>query len=133
MATMNLTPNTKSQRILYMTPTGKIVVGGRQTNTQNTCTSTRPYNDGVWHHVVGVGSASTLGLYVDGAPVGSTSGGQTALTSPRQGTWDVAFDSSAGWTGEPTSSYWKGSLDEVAIYNGTLTAARISAHYTAGH
>lgn len=30
------------------------------------------------------------------------------------------------------ADYWKGSIDEVAIYNKALTAARVDAHYRAG-
>ena len=136
-----------TQRILYMTPTGQLVIGGRTVNgngngngnngngngnngngTEDSYTSPASYNDGTWHHVVGVGGSTALTLYVDGIAVGSASTAQTAV---RSGRWQVANDATRGWSTEPAHTLWNGSLDEVAIYNGGLSAARISAHYSA--
>ena len=42
-------------------------------------------------------------------------------------TWPVSVASWAGW-----GERFRGTVDEVALYNKALTAARVSTHYTAG-
>ncbi len=56
-------------------------------------------------------------LYVDGALV-STSGNTAA--QDYAGYWRVGGDS--GWEGD---AYWRGSVDEVAVYPMTLTAQQV--------
>lgn len=83
------------------------------------------FSTGVWHHVVGTWDNTTIKLYVDGVEVatststtGSLGGFSTApLNIGRRGLGDYYFD---------------GSIDEVAVYESTLSPARILAHYNAG-
>jgi hypothetical protein len=82
-------------------------------------------SDNAWHHVVltfqsGV-SDGTL-IYVDGALELTTSFTQTSEVSAVS----IGAGSPAGDQKRP------GSLDEVAIYSGILTAVQVAAHYDMG-
>jgi len=80
--------------------------------------------DGFWHHVVGVADRDVgLELYVDNMLVDSASlfdGNDVSST----------LDLQIGMLG--TGSALLGSLDELAIYDYTLSEADILAHYQAG-
>jgi hypothetical protein len=69
-------------------------------------------------------------LYVDGALVafdtGVTTGQAYGLGG---GYWHIGGDKVAGWPYEPTSWYFAGYLDEVAVYGSQLTTDKINAHY----
>ena len=94
--------------------------------------STATYNDGQWHHVVGTLTAvppttvipaagGPAVLYVDGAPVASSS---EVLT------YDYAVP--AHWqSGSGQFGTFTGLLDEVAVYHRTLSAAEVAGHYNA--
>ena len=110
------------------------------------------YNDGSWHYVVATFSASAgtsiqcgtsawptwatwtssncpeFQLYVDGAPAPGlvASGGQLPFSAPLMGSGTAI----AGYE-QPWESFWPGSLDEIAVYNTVLPAARVAAHYQA--
>ncbi|MFD6420903.1 LamG-like jellyroll fold domain-containing protein [Streptomyces sp. NPDC060198] len=94
-------------------------------------TSSATVTDNEWHHVALTGSGSTQTLFLDGVSMGSRSG---ALT--RSGL-DYAYlgagYASASWTGiaAASTSYFNGQIDEPAIYNKSLTATTIAAHYRA--
>lgn len=79
-------------------------------------------NDNAWHHAVLTQRSGTIYMYVDGVQVGSGAGvgSITSLTSAQQ----IGREASG-------SEFFKGSLDEVAIYDHALTAARVAAHYNA--
>jgi hypothetical protein len=79
-----------------------------------------------WHHVVGTWDGlRTLTLYVDGAQVAQYVHGAdlvpVASTSPLD-----AGRSSNG------TNYLNGTIDEVAVYTGALTAAKVLDHYQVG-
>jgi concanavalin A-like lectin/glucanase superfamily protein/lysyl oxidase/fibronectin type III domain protein len=75
------------------------------------------------YHVLATADGTTQRLYLNGKEVASTplSGGPTSTTNP-------LFIGS--WNGK--EEFFKGTIDEVAVYNTALTAARDSAHYSAG-
>jgi hypothetical protein len=76
-----------------------------------------------WHHVMGTWDGTTLRCYVDGT--------QTATATP--GALLVALHGMAIGSSETlTTTYFNGTIDEVAVYNTTLSAARVTAHYNAG-
>src|SRR5205807_5731550 len=79
---------------------------------------------GQTYHVVGTYDGTTRRLYVNGAEVatGALTGAATATTNPLY---------MASWNGG--AEVLKGTIDEVAVYSTALTAARVSAHYAAGH
>ena len=83
-------------------------------------------NNGAWHHVVftRVKATGALALYVDGGAQGTATSTNFASLNA-QANINLGRLASAG-------NYFAGSLDEVATYNGALSAATILAHYQAG-
>jgi hypothetical protein len=96
----------------------RIEVGGSGLN------STRPLNDGQWHHVAAVydplSSAASYFLYVDGAL--DTSG--VLSTAINTGTGDVVIGRRVDGINR-----WNGDLDEVRIWTSARSAAEIAANY----
>ncbi|WP_130011476.1 PKD domain-containing protein [Serinicoccus sediminis] len=112
-------------RHIYMRNNGTLTFGV-WTGAENTITSTDAYNDGQWHHVVGVQGPAGMALYVDGELVGTHP--QTDAQA-YTGYWRIGGD--RVWSGA-SSGYLQGSLDEAAVYSTPLSAARVAAHYAAG-
>ncbi|MCZ2402942.1 PKD domain-containing protein [Paenarthrobacter sp. Z7-10] len=112
-------------RKVFMQNDGTLVFGvypGRQVRV----TSPLPYNDGRWHSVLATQSSAGMLLYVDGIQVGqSAESGAQSYT----GYWRVGGDSA--WSGE-SSGYFKGVLDEAAVYSYALSAATAARHYQLG-
>jgi hypothetical protein len=88
-------------------------------------------------------SGNTVSIFVDGAtPNGFVwTGSAWSGSQPQPFTLPVAPDTlgSPFWIGRARcalygvgSTYFQGSLDEVAVYNHVLTGARVQAHLTAG-
>jgi concanavalin A-like lectin/glucanase superfamily protein/fibronectin type III domain protein/lysyl oxidase len=76
---------------------------------------------GQTYHLVGTYDGTTRRLYINGAQVatGTLTGGATSTTnSLRMGSWSG-------------NEYYRGILDEPAIYSTALSAARVQAHYAA--
>lgn len=109
-------------RHVYMTDDGRLVFGV-YSDGEHRISSPSSYNDGEWHHVVSMMSGDGMKLYVDGALVGTDtrSNGESTI-----GYWRVGGD--RVWSGA-SSSYFQGSIDEVAIYPGALSAAQVAHHY----
>jgi hypothetical protein len=75
-------------------------------------------NDGGTHHIAGTYDTGTITLYLDGVEIGSDSGTAGTLAGPL--TFEIGNqDSTWGFPG------W---IDEVAVYDSVLPAARIAAH-----
>jgi len=111
-------------RHIYLTSTGQVSFG-TYTTKQNIVTSPGRYNNGAWHQVVATLGSGGTALYLDGALVASsTTTGAQNLT----GYWRVGGDKT--WAGA-TTNYLAASIDEVAVYPTVLSAARVSAHYSA--
>jgi PKD repeat protein len=77
-----------------------------------------------WTHLVMTRSGSTLKLYVNGAAVATATASGVLNTS----TGMLAI----GRTGAVSVDYFKGSIDEVAVYPTALSAATIAEHYRVG-
>jgi hypothetical protein len=77
---------------------------------------------GQWYHLVATWNGSTVTVYINGASVGSVSfaGGTIGSTSTAVG---------LGYSPVTNSSYLPGEIDEAALYNSALSAARVEAHY----
>ena len=93
-----------------------------------TVTGTKSLNDGNWHHIAGVrdGSTNQLRIYVDGVLEGTASAVYTAgFTSADEGI-------SIGWRKSTNNKFFKGTIDEVAIYNSALAPSQIQTHYSNG-
>ena len=116
-------------RHVYMRNDGRLVFGVYP-NSVKTVTSSQSYRDGNWHHVVASQSAAGMKLYVDGVLVGSDSSVTTA--QGYSGYWRVGGDNLSGWPDRPTSDWFNGQIDEVAVYSDALTPAQVSTHYAVG-
>jgi hypothetical protein len=110
------------------TSSGRFEVAMGRSTTRNSIYFTRP-SAGVWHHYAIVFNAATLSPsitpYVDGSAV-SFSKGSSNFGGGNFANSTLNFMSRNG-----SSLFGKGSLDEVAIYNQTLTATQISQHFSA--
>lgn len=79
--------------------------------------STGTLNDNVWHHAVATHDGTNMRLYLDGTEVGDFTGVSVgASTSPIY----------VGTLLSGSSEFWSGIIDEVKIYNATLTPDEIS-------
>jgi hypothetical protein len=79
-------------------------------------------NDDKWHHVVYTHDGTNVKVYVDGRLITYTIfPGHVADT----------FDFRIG-RDEPNNEYFKGYLDEVALYAGVLTKEQVAVHYQVG-
>lgn len=84
-------------------------------------------NDVNWHHFVGTANGTNTLLYIDGTQVASgASHTYTFAAATSYNFWINAYQASSG------AENWTGRFDELAIYSGNLSAARVSAHYAAG-
>ncbi len=108
---------------------GALNFGVRQGSTNRVITSPGTYSNGVWHHVVGTVGDTGMNLYVDGVKVANRN--DTSTGQSFNGYWRVGGDTLSGWTNRPTSDYFAGAIDEVAVYRQPLTANRIRNHYVA--
>ncbi len=122
------TSSTTIDRQLYLAPNGKVMFGIGTAKT--TIASTSAENDGAWHHVVGTYVSGTNGmkLYVDGVLQGSA----TATAQSFTGYWRAGAELMSGWTGNPTSTFFVGDIEELAVYTTALSATRVQAHTRAG-
>jgi hypothetical protein len=75
------------------------------------------------YHVVGTYDGTTQRLYINGTQVAST-----ALSGPATTNANSLFIGS--WDG--TEEFFKGTIDEPAVYGSVLSANQVAAHYQAG-
>ncbi|HTW19116.1 MAG TPA: LamG-like jellyroll fold domain-containing protein [Mycobacteriales bacterium] len=112
---------------IYMTNSGQLIFGTYNGGT-DIIQTTKSYNDGQWHQVVGTQGPSGMSLYVDGVKVGSN---PTTTNQTYNGFWRVGEDNLNGWPSQPSSNYFGGSIDEASVYNTALTPQQVAAQYTA--
>jgi RHS repeat-associated protein len=104
--------------------TGKLVFFVFLNSTTNVAAITPtavPLN--TWEHVVGTFDGTTITLYLNGVMVDQHSVSVTMATG--SGGIGIGADTNGG-------NPWNGRLDEVAIYDSTLPASRVQAHFNAG-
>lgn len=94
--------------------TGSVTV--RFTASANVC-------DGYIHHVVATYDGVNVKIYVDGKNVLTTAETRSMLS--------VTTAVFVGMLGN-SSTYWNGTIDEVAMYGYAVTAAQVRSHYQAG-
>lgn len=83
-------------------------------------------DDGQWHHIVYTQAGNAAKLYIDGVQRATATTSQTTFNF---GTAGGAIGSDNAGTGE----FFKGTMDNVAIYNVALSATRVTAHYNAAY
>ena len=115
-------------RHLYMENSGKLTFGVYPGGVR-TITSTAAYNDGNWHQAVTSLGSNGMELYVDGKRVAQRS--DVTVGQDYSGFWRVGGDNLSGWSNQPSSNNFAGTLDEVSIYPNSLTPSQVQAHYTA--
>ena len=118
-------PGSPYDRGVFMTDTGQVafmVYPG----SFSTVTSPAPYNDGAWHHAVATLGPNGQKLYLDGSLVASSA---TTTAYNYGGYWRIGCNNMSTWPGHPTSSYFDGTIDEVAIYTNELDPAAIAYRY----
>ncbi|MGE5297107.1 MAG: LamG-like jellyroll fold domain-containing protein [Solirubrobacterales bacterium] len=81
-------------------------------------------NDGQWHHIVGVGDANAVSLYVDGVldRVSRTPGRMTPDDEPV-----LIGENSAG---PARGRFWNGWIDDVRVFRYALDANEVKALYS---
>jgi 3-phytase len=89
-----------------------------------TVTSPTEPSTSEWTHLVMVRAGKSLKLFVNGAEAASTKFSGSVNSSKGM----LAI----GRTGGNSSGYFRGQIDEVAVYPSALSAARVSAHYAEG-
>lgn len=107
------------QYMLHLTPSGQVrfwTFGG--TIYGPIAVTPKPINDGEWHHVVGVReNDGTTRIYVDGQLHASVAGAPRAL---------VPIQVYVGADMRNQSRFFDGSLDDVRIYNRSLSANEVT-------
>ena len=121
--------STSYDRHLYMTNNGRLVFGTYDGSTRTIQNSTA-LNNNAWHHAVATQSSAGMKLYIDGALVASDASATTAENY--LGYWRIGGDNLTSWPSAPSSKYFKGSLDEVAVYPYALTPTQVQTHYGVG-
>jgi hypothetical protein len=115
-------------RHLYMTDAGLLYFGVYSSGF-NTVNTTTAYNDGLWHHaVVTLSATNGMKLYVDNTLQASNAGYTSA--EPHDGYWGIGgatANNIGGWPSSPTSTYFNGTIDDVAIYSTELSAATVTS------
>lgn len=78
------------------------------------------FSENEWHHVAGVYDGKEIALYIDGEKVAhlSASGEMIPSTGP------ISLGAKWNDPGNP-GDYWKGKIDELAVFNRGLTADEI--------
>ncbi|MFL6164067.1 MAG: Ig-like domain-containing protein [Jatrophihabitantaceae bacterium] len=112
---------------VYMTNTGQLIFGVYN-GSFDMITTPGAYNDGQWHYVVAMQGPSGMAMYVDDHLIGSNG---VATNQGYSGYWRVGGDNLNAWPSQPSTAYFAGTIDEVAVYDGPLTPGQIDAHYTA--
>jgi PKD repeat protein len=116
----------KSDRHVYMRNDGKLTFGVAADSLQ-TITSTKSYNDNKFHHVVAQVSVNGMELFVDGSKVAANP--KAFAATEYNAYWRIGGDGLAGWPSRPTSDYFAGTIDEVALYPLSLNQSQISQHW----
>jgi hypothetical protein len=115
-------------RQVYMENSGRLAFGV-YTGATTTVRSALAYNDNQWHHLVATQGSAGMRLYVDGLAVGSNS---VTNAQNYMGVWHIGGDNLNSWPNRPSSNYFRGQIDETAIYNAPLTARQVADHYGLG-
>jgi hypothetical protein len=116
-------------RQIYMSNAGQVYFGVYPSAVK-TINSAAAYNNGAAHHVVATLSGAGMFLYVDGGQVASDS--TTTGAQSYTGYWRAGEDNLAGWTNAPTSNFFNGTIDDVAVYPTALSLQQVQVHYCEG-
>jgi hypothetical protein len=85
-------------------------------------TNPQPISQLSWHHLVLKRESGTVSAYIDGVLYGT----------PGSNSYDMNLFTGNLQIGRYATSYFNGTIDEVGIYNRSLSASEVLAHYSAG-
>jgi hypothetical protein len=90
---------------------------------------TSSVTDGAWHHVVETYNGTAITLYVDGTALTpqTISPARNTVVNADGFTIGAYYGTSPGW-----DFLFNGSIDDVSLYNTTLSAATATNHYQLG-
>ena len=127
-----ITLSTKKDHQIFMTADGRLSFAMfKGSNLQ--VTSTKAYNDGVWHHAVAtVSPTAGSALYVDNALIGTQPGATSGDIDTATSYLHLGYETLTGWTNAPAQWSWEGDLAYGAVYTTPLSAAAVKTHYLAG-
>jgi len=108
------------KRYALVTYDGKISVAIDDDTVAKNVLSTETYNDSKWHYVVGVRDGNNLRLYIDN--VEETPTDITGYGDIDDATRPLVF----GRRSDTSEGFYTGLLDEIIIWNRTLTSDEIS-------
>ncbi len=116
--------------IRYLNQSGKILAArydGFVANSNNpTVNSIVSVDDGQFHHIAFIKEGSTLSLYVDGVLK------DTSIDTTNRPTQNNSPLFLARRGGNAFDNFFRGSIDEVAIYDSALSPDEVAAQYTTG-
>ncbi|MCW2848944.1 MAG: Fibronectin type domain protein [Marmoricola sp.] len=113
---------------LYMSNDGRLTFG-TYNGAISAIKSPKSYNDGKWHHAVATLGSDGTKVYLDGSLIGSNS---TTTAATSDGYWRLGGGNLNGWPDAPSSSYFNGAVDELAIYPTVLSSDTVAQHYGIG-
>lgn len=90
--------------------------------TSTTLTSSQTISANVWRHIVGTYDAPTMTFYTDGVSTGTSTLGGGILADT--GSFQIG--------GCPNNNFFNGSIDDVRIYNSSLSALEVYFLFQAG-
>jgi hypothetical protein len=92
--------------------------------TATNVSTTNAFPDGTWNHVAVVGTGTNLALYTNAALAALADASLTTAVSN-----NFRFHIGGGGVFDPMGNFFKGSIDEVAVFDKPLTFERLAAHY----
>ena len=118
--------------LMYVGTDGKLR-GQFADGTFTPTTSTGVVTNGQWHHAVLTSVGATTTLFLDGVKQASKSStiNHVAYTYNQLGAAYATTPGSWPSYGSTAKRFFKGSLDEVAIYSHGLSASEVKAHFDA--
>ena len=115
-------------RALYMNNTGQLYFGVYYSWSVRTINSSASYNDNLWHlATVTFSTTDGMTMYVDGVQVAANATYNAAESST--GYWRIGYDNIGGWPSLPSSYYFKGTIDDVLIYQTALSSSQVATLY----
>lgn len=121
----NLTQSFTYDRHLYVGTDGKLYFGVFSIGAQ-VVASSKPVNDGKWHHAVAAYSAGTAQLYLDGALIQTKNVGAAEGLS---GYWRIGGNRLAGWP-SGVDGFFAGQIGEVRILKKPMSASEVEAAFS---
>jgi hypothetical protein len=86
-----------------------------------------PWRAGIYYHIVAVASTTGLAVFVDGDLIGQSPYADTPFLGGPERVAQIGVSNATGGV-----EWFKGLIDEVAVYGYPLTADQVAEHHTAG-